>query len=897
MIASAHYTISDLNDPVQQGTAPASPVEGMLWLDTSAVPIELKRWDGTQWTVVNDLDSLSIGGRNILLNSAKNFPNAYAGATFTKTSDVAVEEWACTDALRIAGTGGTDPIVALFNDSSHGLATRGENRQRMKSGQSYTYSVYIKNNSAETSVRLKGNGFAEYDTVAPGEITRWSRTYKIGTPGDGVLRPYIQFNLQTVTAGDAFDVTFWHPQIELGNTVTAWTPAPEDAQADLYALRAYAESIEAQVDGKIDTWFYAVAPSASVPPESGWSTAEKAEHVDDLYYDTSKGYCYRYTVSGSTYSWKRIKDSDITSAMSAATSAQDTADNKRRVFTMQPAPPYDVGDMWVGGENGDIRVCTKAKTSGSYAASDWGLASKYTDDTAVNNLAIGGRNLMLNTAKNFPKAYQDVTFTKTSGVTVEEWACNDAMRIAGDASGAYGVFALFNNASHGLSMKGVANYWRTKQGQDYVYSLYLKNNHATNSVRVRINGVNATYTTIAPGGVIRWWATAQGDGSSEIQINLVTTAVGDAFDVTFWHPMIEYGNKPSDWSPAPEDVSAEISDAAGAVQDNLDNLSIGGRNYLRAMDGISLVPTAVRCSYTYDANTGTYELIGQGATGNYAQIYCNKYNRIDVPARLIGQTMLFHVDEISCSNAACNSRIYLNFMDDSANDSDAILKTFTLSPATKKLAVTVPSGTTWMRATLRMDENLVHADGDIMIVRGLMLEEGTHQSGWVPAEEDMRQELQLQVQSVSARLSEEANKIRGEVRANYVLESDLSQLAQTVSTIAEQTENNYTWSVNRINQLQTDMDSANQDFASQLRTISTYMTFGEDGLSIGKTGNPFTFRVSNDRLVFYNNNAEVAYLSNNKLYITHAEVLTSLILGRFAFVPQTNGNMSLILNS
>ena len=65
---------------------------------------------------------------------------------------------------------------------------------------------------------------------------------------------------------------------------------------------------------------------------------------------------------------------------------------------------------------------------------------------------------------------------------------------------------------------------------------------------------------------------------------------------------------------------------------------------------------------------------------------------------------------------------------------------------------------------------------------------------------------------------------------------------------------------------------------------------------IGKTGNPFTFRVSNDRLVFYNNNAEVAYLSNNKLYITHAEVLTDLILGRFAFVPQANGNMSLVLN-
>ena len=42
------------------------------------------------------------------------------------------------------------------------------------------------------------------------------------------------------------------------------------------------------------------------------------------------------------------------------------------------------------------------------------------------------------------------------------------------------------------------------------------------------------------------------------------------------------------------------------------------------------------------------------------------------------------------------------------------------------------------------------------------------------------------------------------------------------------------------------------------------MSFGEDGLSIGKTGNPFTFRVVNDRLAFYMNDTEVAYLSNHR---------------------------------
>ena len=52
MIASAQYTIVDLNDPIQQGTAPSSPVSGMLWLDTSATPPMLKRYDGETWAEV-----------------------------------------------------------------------------------------------------------------------------------------------------------------------------------------------------------------------------------------------------------------------------------------------------------------------------------------------------------------------------------------------------------------------------------------------------------------------------------------------------------------------------------------------------------------------------------------------------------------------------------------------------------------------------------------------------------------------------------------------------------------------------------------------------------------------------------------------------------------------------
>ena len=176
------------------------------------------------------------------------------------------------------------------------------------------------------------------------------------------------------------------------------------------------------------------------------------------------------------------------------------------------------------------------------------------------------------------------------------------------------------------------------------------------------------------------------------------------------------------------------------------------------------------------------------------------------------------------------------------------------------------------------------------------IEKGNRATDWTAAPEDAEESLELKLASMRAQISTEADSIRSEVQASYALSSDMSQVRQQVGTLAEQTENNYTWSVTRINQLQEDMETANEATEEQLAILRTYMTFGQDGLVIGKAGNPFTFRVINDRLAFYMNNTEVAYLSNNKLYVTQAEILTKLIIGKFAFEPQANGNMSLIYN-
>ena len=76
-------------------------------------------------------------------------------------------------------------------------------------------------------------------------------------------------------------------------------------------------------------------------------------------------------------------------AQSAAASAQSTASSKAKVFTSQPSPPYAAGDVWKNGSA--VSVCLTARSSGSFAASDWSLSGDVTaNNTAADTAKVGG---------------------------------------------------------------------------------------------------------------------------------------------------------------------------------------------------------------------------------------------------------------------------------------------------------------------------------------------------------------------------------------------------------------------------------------------------------------------------------------------------------------------------
>ena len=152
--------------------------------------------------------------------------------------------------------------------------------------------------------------------------------------------------------------------------------------------------LQNQVDGAIETWFYEGVPTLTNAPASSWTTnKDKDTHLGDLYYDNKTGKAYRFAKDGNTYKWTIITDTDIAKALADASKAQETADGKMKVFSSQPTPPYQVGDIWVNAtypsdgstyKNEVLRCQTDKKAGSQFAIADWIKASKYTDDTVAN---------------------------------------------------------------------------------------------------------------------------------------------------------------------------------------------------------------------------------------------------------------------------------------------------------------------------------------------------------------------------------------------------------------------------------------------------------------------------------------------------------------------------------
>lgn len=146
-------------------------------------------------------------------------------------------------------------------------------------------------------------------------------------------------------------------------------------------------------------------------------------------------------------------------------------------------------------------------------------------------------------------------------------------------------------------------------------------------------------------------------------------------------------------------------------------------------------------------------------------------------------------------------------------------------------------------------------------------------------------------QNLLASMQVTADNIQTTVSESYYLKDQTDALVSSVSTTIEQTQKAVEIQFTQFSQ---DIESLANGTDAEFEEIKKYIRFIDGKILLGEVGNELELEIANDRICFLQDGAEVAYFSNRKLYVTDAQILHSLQLGNFAYMPRPNGNLSFL---
>lgn len=199
---------------------------------------------------------------------------------------------------------------------------------------------------------------------------------------------------------------------------------------------------------------------------------------------------------------------------------------------------------------------------------------------------------------------------------------------------------------------------------------------------------------------------------------------------------------------------------------------------------------------------------------------------------------------------------------------------------------------------LRITDNM--NNNDYYAIDYIQLEKGNRPTDYYPAPEDLTD----YTDKITGDMSEELKKIISDVINNVVANrKDFDDLVGEGGRIEEIRKSSVT-TQQQVDKVQTDVNTyivrvdAIDGRIESIEQTTECFSMEDAGLRITRkisSQDPsmqLSMLLSEQKLSFYQGTDEVAYFSNNKLYVTDAEILDRLQLGKFAFIPRSNGNLS-----
>lgn len=174
----------------------------------------------------------------------------------------------------------------------------------------------------------------------------------------------------------------------------------------------------------------------------------------------------------------------------------------------------------------------------------------------------------------------------------------------------------------------------------------------------------------------------------------------------------------------------------------------------------------------------------------------------------------------------------------------------------------------------------------IFAVKNIKIEEGTIATSWTPAIEDLEKidnELNNAIEYLSSDSKDLLKKYDG-------LNLENAKIRKELNTALKQTRDEFLFQFNNYKQL---LDETGRVVEQRFNDFSRYIRFKNGNIELGDINSPFKALLTHEKISFLKADAEVAYLSKNKLYITDAYIINSLRIGNFEIVPRSNGNLSI----
>ena len=376
---------------------------------------------------------------------------------------------------------------------------------------------------------------------------------------------------------NTYSVTVSEMKLELGNIATDWLPAPEDSPAGDAAQEAIAQAKEALESAK----------------QALTELANDKTTLDQLSQDVTKLKTDAANSSGATNETISKIQKDIADAQKTIDSLTTLVNQKADASALDKKT--DVTDFNLLKNNVAKQIQTVSDTKADRSTVD--ALSKTVDNkldaSVFNNLEIGGRNYLVNSAHN-PTTTDPWTISRSS----TNYGTQN-VKVGTDLTfqkGLVNLFVLQNNASKSGSPASLLSprIKVPKQGE-YTLSFYVSGNSYVKS----FNGSIVGYTNVAPPTENVVWASTKALGvptslsttqSQKVVTKFTTdpdwdymviclsvdasTTEGKMAEAYIADMKLEIGNQATDWTPALEELSndSSLQDFKDSVTNNLTSL-------------------------------------------------------------------------------------------------------------------------------------------------------------------------------------------------------------------------------------------------------------------------------------------------------------------------------------